>query len=49
MITTAVEPDSWLVNGGLGSISPWNGMLVVRNTPLVHQQIGGYLSSKYVP
>lgn len=41
VITTTVEPDSWAVNGGEGSIAAWRGLLVVRNTPLVHQALGG--------
>lgn len=40
-IVTAVEPDSWVDNGGRGSIMAYGDMLVVRNSPLVHQQIGG--------
>jgi hypothetical protein len=41
LITSAVEPDSWDVNGGRGTVRTFRGMLVIRNTPLVHQQIGG--------
>ncbi|RMF79456.1 MAG: hypothetical protein D6744_09130 [Planctomycetota bacterium] len=40
-IVNGVEPDSWAVNGGRGTIMPYGGLLVIRNSPLVHQQIGG--------
>jgi len=40
-ITTTIEPETWLVNGGRGSIVPYNGMLIIRNSPLVHQKIAG--------
>lgn len=49
IITTAIEPDSWAVNGGLGTISAFRGTLVIRNSPLVHQKIGGYLRSGELP
>lgn len=41
VITTTVEPDSWAVNGGRGTVLNFRGVLVVRNTPFVHQQLGG--------
>lgn len=44
VITATVEPDSWDVNGGQGSVRAYRGMLVVRNTPFVHQMLGGPLS-----
>lgn len=40
LITTTVAPESWAVNGGSGTIVPFRDRLVVRNSPLVHQQIG---------
>lgn len=40
-ITATIEPDTWRVNGGRGTIEPFNGLLVIRASPLVHQQIGG--------
>lgn len=43
LITQTVEPDSWAENGGRGTIVSFNRLLVVHNTPLVHQQIGGYI------
>ena len=42
-IVSTIEPDSWNANGGLGSIVAFNGRIVVRNSPLVHQKIGGPL------
>jgi hypothetical protein len=41
LIEQSVEPESWFVNGGLGSIVPFNKMLVVRNSIEVHEKIGG--------
>ncbi len=41
VITTTIEPESWDINGGRGAIRPFGGRLVVRNTYLVHQAIGG--------
>lgn len=41
LITQVVQPDSWEINGGVGTITAWRNMIVVRNNILVHQQIGG--------
>lgn len=41
MIQAGVEPDSWAINGGRGTVAVFRDMLIIRNTPLVHQQIGG--------
>lgn len=43
VIVMAVYPDSWKVNGGLGTISYFRGRLVVRNTPEVHHALRGQL------
>lgn len=43
LITNIVEPDSWVAGGGNGQIFPFRNTLVVYNTLLVHQRIGGYL------
>ncbi len=43
VITGAIEPDSWLVKGGRGTIHAWGSLLVVRNSISVHQALGGYL------
>lgn len=43
LITTTIEPESWAINGGRGTIvfyAPLN-VLVVRQTAEVHHQIGG--------
>jgi len=45
MIVETVEPDSWVVNGGLGTIKAWRRKVVVRNSLYVHQQLGGTLQS----
>ncbi len=44
LIIQTVEPDSWRNNGGLGTIMPFQRTLVVRNTLLVHQRLGGYVT-----
>ncbi|MFQ5806828.1 MAG: hypothetical protein ACE5I3_10300, partial [Phycisphaerae bacterium] len=43
LIIQTVEPDSWADNGGLGTISAFRNLLVVRNNILVHQALGGYV------
>jgi hypothetical protein len=43
LIIDTVEPDSWVTAGGTGSIHPFRKMIVVRNTILVHQALGGYV------
>lgn len=43
LITDTVEPDTWAQNAGLGTISAWRNLLVVRNNVLVHQRLAGYL------
>jgi hypothetical protein len=43
VITNTIQPETWVVNGGNGTISSFNGNLVIRNSPLVHQQIVGAL------
>ncbi|MFO0837387.1 MAG: hypothetical protein U1D55_02580 [Phycisphaerae bacterium] len=45
VITATIEPDTWDVNGGRGSIRGFRDKLVVRNTPFVHQQLAGELES----
>ena len=42
-IVTAVEPETWAVNGGAGAVREFNGFLIVRNIPYVHQQLAGPL------
>lgn len=44
VIQQTVEPDSWEINGGSGTIVPFEKALIVRNTILVHQLINGYLT-----
>ncbi|MFQ5734268.1 MAG: hypothetical protein ACE5KM_20210 [Planctomycetaceae bacterium] len=44
LIRNTIAPESWAVNGGLGTISFYGSplyVLVVRNTSEVHHQIGG--------
>lgn len=41
LITSTVEPDSWQINSGKGTINAFKKQLVVRNNILVHQALGG--------
>jgi hypothetical protein len=41
LIVETVEPDSWVVHGGLGTIRAFHEVLVVRNSIRVHQALGG--------
>lgn len=45
LIQETVEPNTWRVNGGTGSIAIFGRLLVVRNTIAVHQILGGYIST----
>jgi hypothetical protein len=45
VITDTIEPDSWAVNGGLGSITCLNETLVVRNSGRVHADVRALLAS----
>ena len=40
-ITGTIEPESWDVNGGPGTIRAFEGRLIVKNSPLVHQKLAG--------
>jgi hypothetical protein len=46
MIVSTVEPGSWQVNGGTGTISflPTAQALIIRQTAEFHYQMGGFLS-----
>lgn len=45
VIQKTVEPDSWLANGsGRGDIQAYGNLLIITNTILVHQKIGGYVA-----
>lgn len=39
LIRTAVKPGSWSEEGGLGTISEYNGLIVINHTPKVHQKV----------
>lgn len=41
VITGTIEPQSWAVNGGTGTIVPFRGQLIIRNSVAVHAQIAG--------
>ena len=44
IIRQTIEPDTWRENGGQGSILPYQRSIIVRNTILVHQRLGGYVA-----
>ncbi|MBK9118082.1 MAG: hypothetical protein IPM18_00520 [Phycisphaerales bacterium] len=48
LIQQTVEPYSWVENGGLGTIHAFQRQLIVRNTLLVHQRLGGYVREEEV-
>jgi hypothetical protein len=39
LITTAVEPDQWDAVGGPGSISEYNGLIVIAQVPRTHKKV----------
>jgi hypothetical protein len=43
VITDTIEPDSWVTAGGLGNITPLRNQIIVRNSILVHQLLGGMM------
>jgi hypothetical protein len=47
LIQTTIEPDSWAINGGRGTITYFAPLqvLVIRQTGEVHHQIGGTLGA----
>ncbi|MBU0640853.1 MAG: hypothetical protein KKB50_18460 [Planctomycetes bacterium] len=46
LIVQTIEPDSWVDNGGRGTIHAYNKLLVVYNNILVHQKLGGYVEEE---
>ena len=46
IIMNTIEPDSWAETAGDGTIYDFNGMLIIYNTPLVHQKIGGFVEEE---
>ena len=45
VIQQTIEPDTWAVNGaGEGHVQSYGHLLIVTNTILVHQKIGGYIT-----
>lgn len=45
LVTKMVSPDTWDVNGGTASIEEFNGVLVIRQYDMVHQQVRELLDS----
>jgi len=48
LIRQTVEPDTWRENGGSGTITAFQKSIIVRNTLLVHQRLGGYVTESDV-
>jgi len=48
LITRVVEPDTWSVNGGRGTIEAFGSQIVVWNTVTVHQRLGGPVAGVHV-
>lgn len=44
LVVRSVEPDSWEIHGGAGTVDAFRHLLIVRNTLAVHQALGGYLT-----
>lgn len=44
LIQDVIEPDSWVKGGGTGTVVPLHGQIIVRNSILVHQLLGGYVN-----
>lgn len=44
LITTAVDPASWQNTGGFGTISEYEGMIVVSHNPRTHKKIDNVLT-----
>lgn len=45
-ITNTIEPESWEASGGPGTIRAYGNRLIICNSPLVHQLIGGPLRER---
>jgi len=43
LITSTIEPDCWIDNGGTGSITSYRGMLVVSQSEEVHEDVDALL------
>lgn len=43
-ITSTIEPESWRINGGRGTIRYFQGKLVIRNNAEVHHKLAGALA-----
>ncbi|MGD8451124.1 MAG: permease prefix domain 1-containing protein [Phycisphaerae bacterium] len=39
LIEQTIDPDAWLCNGGMGTARILNGVLVVRQTPKIHEEV----------
>ncbi len=49
VITAHIQPLSWKLNGGKGTIRHYKGRLIIRNNIEVHQELAGYLSGEDEP
>jgi hypothetical protein len=48
LIQDTIEPDTWVTKGGNGTIHAFRGLLVIHNTILVHQRLGGYVTENEI-
>ncbi|MEW6253129.1 MAG: hypothetical protein AB1716_21025 [Planctomycetota bacterium] len=47
LIRDTIEPDTWReTGGGEGTIFAFQNLIIVRNTILVHQRLGGYITEE---
>ena len=44
LITNTIEPATWSVYGGAGGVSMFDDVLVVSNTPTIHQRVAELLT-----
>lgn len=44
LIQTTIQPETWTVNSGTGTIAAWRTQIIVRNNIRVHQELGGPVS-----
>lgn len=40
-VILSINPSSWLVNAGLGTVSEFRGKLIIAQTIEMHEMIGG--------
>lgn len=43
LVTRTIAPETWLEGGGDGTAIQYNGVLVIRNSQVVHEQVRSFL------